>query len=108
VNLPLRRAVLALLAGLAVAHAQTPAFDVVSIKMSAPDQLTTGSRGGPGASTRACGPARTCPFTASFGSRSTSARSRRSRSEVADGKLTPISRGEYCSLDSQLALLSTR
>ncbi|SPE33203.1 conserved exported hypothetical protein [Candidatus Sulfopaludibacter sp. SbA6] len=40
-----------LLAGLAVAHAQSPAFDVASIKLSPPDAGSTGSRGGPGTKT---------------------------------------------------------
>src|SRR5215510_14863912 len=41
-----------LLAALAVAHAQSPAFDVVSIKLSPPAAgSTVGSRGGPGTRT---------------------------------------------------------
>jgi uncharacterized protein (TIGR03435 family) len=42
---------LLLIAGLAVAHAQSPAFDVVSIKPSAPGGSTVSSRGGPGTRT---------------------------------------------------------
>ncbi|HLK63715.1 MAG TPA: DUF3738 domain-containing protein [Bryobacteraceae bacterium] len=58
-----------LLAGLAVAHAQSPAFDVISIKFSSPDAgSTVGSRGGPGTRTRESGRARTCPSTTSSGS----------------------------------------
>ena len=41
-----------MLAGLAVTHAQAPAFDVVSIKLSPPDAgSTVSSRGGPGTRT---------------------------------------------------------
>src|ERR1035441_6946410 len=41
-----------LLAGLAVVHAQSPAFDVVSVKLSPPDAgSTVSSRGGPGTRT---------------------------------------------------------
>jgi uncharacterized protein (TIGR03435 family) len=39
---------LLLLAAFAAAHAQSPAFEVVSIKPAAPDQTSVSSRGGPG------------------------------------------------------------
>src|SRR5947209_6426894 len=42
---------LVVLAGIRAAHAQAPAFEVVSIKPSAPDQSTVSSRGGPGTRT---------------------------------------------------------